>query len=113
MGLTAPLIMLEGAALKIISANALKEGHPLWWTGAAWSRDIEMAVHLEPAKAQAVLDARLKADATLIASGELEDALNRRGETLRRQAIRAVGPTVRPDLHRVPEPEPMAFKKAA
>jgi Protein of unknown function (DUF2849) len=83
--------------MAILTANLLDEGTPVWWTGAAWHPDITLALRVDPKVAEALsvdLNARY---ATQIASLEIAP-FNRDGSIPRRQRIRQLGPTVRPDL---------------
>lgn len=84
--------------MKILTGNDLRTGAVVWWTGADWSLHIEDAVdageHAEAViareqGAQRVTDAQV-IDGTVDARGIRPAHIKDR--------IRALGPTVRPDL---------------
>ncbi len=84
--------------MKILTGNDLKTGHVIWWDGQGWSLHVEDAV-----------DAGDRADA-IIAREEAECRVNgayaidgeKTADGVRpahiKDRIRALGPTVRPDL---------------
>ena len=84
--------------MKLLTGNDLPSGDVVWWTGQGWSRHIEDAVDVG-AQGEAILRAEEGArrvnvpyviDATLTADGPRPAHIKDR--------IRALGPTVRPDL---------------
>jgi len=84
--------------MKLLTGNDLPSGDVVWWTGQGWSRHIEDAVDVG-AQGEAILRAEEGArrvnvpyviDATLTAEGPRPAHIKDR--------IRALGPTVRPDL---------------
>lgn len=84
--------------MKILTGNDLKTGDVLWWTGADWSRHVEDAVdvgeHYEAVLATEEAARRVNnsyaIEATRTAEGVRPAHIKDR--------IRALGPTVRPDL---------------
>jgi hypothetical protein len=83
--------------MAIITANLLDEGTPVWWTGSVWHSDIALAARFDAKQAEAMLPDLSSQFATLVASLEVAP-FNRDGSVPRRQRIRQLGPTVRPDL---------------
>ncbi len=84
--------------MKILTGNDLKSGAVVWWDGAQWSLHVADAVDVGD-HAETVL-AREEAARRVNASYAIEAA---RDETGVRPAhikdrVRALGPTVRPDL---------------
>lgn len=84
--------------MKLLTGNDLKTGDVIWWTGGGWSRHVEDAAdvgdHGEPilqaeAGAQRVNDPAI-IDAIATPEGPRPAHIKDR--------IRALGPTVRPDL---------------
>jgi len=88
--------------VKLLTGNDLATGDVTWWTGDGWSRHIEDAVdvgdHGEALLAQETAALRVNAayliDATATPEGPRPAHIKDR--------IRALGPTVRPDLTRKP-----------
>jgi hypothetical protein len=93
--------------MHIVSANTTAEGAPVWWTGRGWSAEIAEAARLDAEAAQAALDRALRHDQRIVAVVEVEK-LGADGGPRRRQRIRALGPTVRPDLGSDPIRVPVA-----
>ena len=84
--------------MKILTGNDLKSGAVVWWDGRSWSLHVEDAVDAG-ADADSILateQAARRVNAAYAIEGE------RTGETVRpahiKDRIRALGPTVRPDL---------------
>ena len=84
--------------MKLLTGNDLPSGDVVWWTGQGWSRHIEDAVDVGD-QGEAILRAEEGArrvnvpyviDATLTAEGPRPAHIKDR--------IRALGPTMRPDL---------------
>ena len=84
--------------MKLLTGNDLASGDVTWWTGSGWSRHIEEAVDVG-AEGEAIARAEEGArrvnvpyviDATMTADGPRPAHIKDR--------IRALGPTVRPDL---------------
>ena len=84
--------------MKLLTGSDLASGDVIWWTGSGWSRHVEDAVDTTDqgeALARAEEGARrvngpYVIDATLTAEGPRPAHIKDR--------IRALGPTVRPDL---------------
>jgi hypothetical protein len=84
--------------VKILTGNDLASGDVVWWTGSGWSRHLEDAVevgssgeaiaHVEEAALRVNVPYVIDAEAT--AEGPRPAHIKDR--------IRALGPTVRPDL---------------
>ena len=84
--------------MKILTGNDLKSGAVVWWDGRSWSLHVEDAVDAG-ADADSILateQAARNVNAAYAIEGE------RTSETVRpahiKDRIRALGPTVRPDL---------------
>jgi hypothetical protein len=84
--------------VKILTGNDLKTGAVIWWDGQAWSRHVDDAVDVgehgadiaaAESAARRVVDANV-IDGTRTAEGVRPAHIKDR--------IRALGPTVRPDL---------------
>ena len=84
--------------MKLLTGNDLKTGDVIWWDGSSWSRHIEDAVDVGEHG-----DALLAAEegARRVNTGYIIDAKatpqGPRPDHIK-QRIRALGPTVRPDL---------------
>ena len=84
--------------MKIVTGNDLKTGAVVWWTGADWSIHVEDAVDAgEQAEDIATREeAARRVNAPYVIEGE------KTAEGVRpahiKDRIRALGPTVRPDL---------------
>jgi len=84
--------------MKILTGNDLRTGAVTWWTGEGWSLHVEDAVdvdeHGEAIAAEETAARRVNAaaviDATMTPEGPRPAHIKDR--------IRALGPTVRPDL---------------
>jgi hypothetical protein len=84
--------------MKLLTGNDLPSGDVIWWTGSGWSRHVEDATDAAD-QGEAIARAEEGArrvngpyviDATLTAEGPRPAHIKDR--------IRALGPTVRPDL---------------
>jgi hypothetical protein len=84
--------------MKLLTGNDLPTGDVIWWTGSGWSRHVEDAVDVTD-QGEAIARAEEGArrvngpyviDATATAEGPRPAHIKDR--------IRALGPTVRPDL---------------
>ena len=84
--------------MKILTGNDLKSGAVVWWTGSGWSLHVDDAADAGD-HAEAVL-AREEAARRVNASYAVEAAKS--ADRVRpahiKERIRALGPTVRPDL---------------
>lgn len=84
--------------MKILTGNDLKSGAVVWWDGSAWSLDVNTAVDVGD-NADAILAAE-EAARRVNASYAIDAALDANGVRPAhiKERIRALGPTVRPDL---------------
>jgi Protein of unknown function (DUF2849) len=84
--------------MKILTGNDLKSGAVVWWTGSGWSLHVDDAADAGD-HADAIL-AREEAARNVNASYAIE--ATRDADGIRpahiKERIRALGPTVRPDL---------------
>ena len=84
--------------MKILTGNDLKTGDVIWWTGSEWSRHIEDAADAGE-HADAILhqeEAARRVKAPYVIEGEVTEEGPRPADI--KDRIRALGPTVRPDL---------------
>ncbi len=84
--------------MKILTGNDLKSGAVVWWDGSAWSLNVDDAVDVGDAAAEVL--AREEAARRVNASYAIDAARNEDGirPAHIKERIRALGPTVRPDL---------------
>jgi hypothetical protein len=85
--------------LKILTGNDLKTGAVVWWDGSGWSLHVEEAVDVG-AEVDAIL-AREEAARNVNASYAIDAEQDGEGRVRPahiKDRIRALGPTVRPDL---------------
>ncbi len=85
--------------MKILTGNDLKTGAVTWWTGSDWSIHVDEAVDVGD-QAEAIL-AREEAARRVNASYAIDAELDGDGKVRPahiKDRIRALGPTVRPDL---------------
>ena len=84
--------------MKILTGNDLKSGAVVWWTGSGWSLHVDDAADAGD-HADAIL-AREEAARNVNASYAIEAARGADGVRPAhiKERIRALGPTVRPDL---------------
>jgi hypothetical protein len=85
--------------MKILTGNDLRTGDVVWWTGSEWSRRVDEAVDqadliLAREDAACRVNGGYAIDAVATADGVRPAHIKDR--------IRALGPTVRPDLTRKP-----------
>jgi hypothetical protein len=84
--------------MKILTGNDLKTGAVTWWTGYDWSLHVEDAVDAG-AEAEAIAareEAARRVNAPYVIEGERTENGVRPAHI--KDRIRALGPTVRPDL---------------
>ncbi|MFA7594755.1 MAG: DUF2849 domain-containing protein [Novosphingobium sp.] len=84
--------------MKILTGNDLKTGAVIWWTGTDWSRHVDDAVDVGDqgdAIAAAESAARRVVDANVIDGEKTAEGVR---PAHIKDRIRALGPTVRPDL---------------
>ncbi len=85
--------------MKIITGNDLKSGAVTWWTGYDWSIHIEEAVDAGQ-EAEAIAkreEAARRVNGPYIIDAERDEDGTPRPDHIK-ERIRALGPTVRPDL---------------
>ena len=84
--------------MKILTGNDLKTGDVIWWTGSDWSRHIEDAVDVGD-NFEALLhreEAARRVNTPYAIDGEATEDGPRPAHI--KDRVRALGPTVRPDL---------------
>ncbi len=85
--------------MKILTGNDLKSGAVTWWTGQDWSLHVEDAVDVGD-QADTILareEAARRVNSAYAIEAERDDARGVRPAHIK-DRIRALGPTVRPDL---------------
>ena len=84
--------------MKIVTGNDLKTGAVIWWTGQGWSLHVDDAVDVGDHAENLIAT---ESAARRVVDGQAIDA-TRTDEGVRpahiKDRIRALGPTVRPDL---------------
>lgn len=84
--------------MKILTGNDLPTGEVIWWTGSGWSRHVEDAADVGEqgeAIATAEMGARRANAAYVIDAAETPEGPR---PAHIKDRVRALGPTVRPDL---------------
>lgn len=84
--------------MNILTGNDLADGRVVWWTGTGWSKDVNDAVDVGDngeAVAAEQQAARAVSEAWIVAA---EAGDNGPVPSHIKERIRALGPTVRPDL---------------
>lgn len=84
--------------MKILTGNDLKTGDVTWWTGSDWSRHVEDAVDAGE-NFEAILreeEATRRVNVPYAIEAEMTDDGPRPSHI--KDRVRALGPTVRPDL---------------
>ena len=84
--------------MKILTGNDLKTGAVIWWDGSGWSLHVEDAVDVADHGADIAATesaARRVVDANVISAERTADGIR---PAHIKDRIRALGPTVRPDL---------------
>jgi|TARA_R100000049_G_C1933608_1_gene77455 hypothetical protein len=97
--------------VNLITGNDLKTGAVTWWTGSGWSSAIEDAVDAgDDAEAIAATEeAARRVNVPYVVEAEHgPDSVPRPSHI--KERVRALGPTVRPDLTLKPE-DPSAIEK--
>jgi hypothetical protein len=84
--------------VKILTGNDLKSGAVIWWDGQGWSLHVNDAIDI--ADAGAMLIAREEAAQNVFAAYVIDGEQTAEGVRPAhiKDRIRALGPTVRPDL---------------
>ena len=84
--------------MKILTGNDLKSGAVVWWTGSEWSLHVDEAAdageHADAVLAQEEAARRVNASYAIAATRD-QDGVR---PAHIKERIRALGPTVRPDL---------------
>ena len=84
--------------MKLLTGNDLASGDVVWWTGQDWSRHVEDAVDVGT-KGEAILraeDGARRVNVPYLIDAEATEQGPRPAHI--KDRIRALGPTVRPDL---------------
>lgn len=84
--------------MNILTGNDLLDGRVVWWTGDAWSRSVADAVDVGE-KGEAIAEQQVAAQAVSeawVVPAEAGD--NGPVPSHIKERVRALGPTVRPDL---------------
>lgn len=84
--------------MRILTGNDLKSGAVVWWSGHDWSLHIEEAVDVGD-KGDEIAhreEAQRRVNVPYVIDAELRDGSPRPSHI--KERIRALGPTVRPDL---------------
>lgn len=89
---------------QVVTANDLRSGEVVFWTGHGWSTDHAEAQVLRDPDAQEAALSMAQADGLRVVDAYLA-AVGERVEPVRyREWLRTQGPTVRPDLGKQSEP---------
>ncbi|KWV90423.1 DUF2849 domain-containing protein [Erythrobacter sp. YT30] len=85
--------------MKVLTGNDLKTGDVIWWTGSDWSRHVDDAgdVGDEGEEILAREEAARRVNVPYIIEASREDDGSVRPAHIK-DRVRALGPTVRPDL---------------
>lgn len=84
--------------MKILTGNDLKSGHVVWWDGEQWSKFVNSAADVGD-RGEAII-AREEGAQRVFAAYVIDGARDENGVRPAhiKERIRALGPTVRPDL---------------
>ena len=85
--------------MKILTGNDLKSGDVIWWTGTSWSRHVDDAVDVGNGGEEILgrEEAARRVNVPYIINATREDDGSVRPAHIK-DRVRALGPTVRPDL---------------
>ncbi|MEL7188430.1 MAG: DUF2849 domain-containing protein [Pseudomonadota bacterium] len=85
--------------MKVLTGNDLKTGDVIWWTGSDWSRHVDDASDVgdEGEEILAREEAARRVNVPYIIEASREDDGSVRPAHIK-DRVRALGPTVRPDL---------------
>ncbi|MEO0643010.1 MAG: DUF2849 domain-containing protein [Pseudomonadota bacterium] len=85
--------------MKILTGNDLKTGDVTWWTGEGWSRHVDDAVDVGETGEEVLAreEAARRVNVPYIIDATLEKDGSVRPAHIK-DRVRALGPTVRPDL---------------
>lgn len=84
--------------MRILTGNDLRTGAVVWWTGTFWSLHVEEAVDVTGEEDRVIgrEEAARRVNAAYAIDAEISDGTPRPAHI--KDRIRALGPTVRPDL---------------
>ncbi|MBX9896806.1 MAG: DUF2849 domain-containing protein [Qipengyuania sp.] len=84
--------------MRILTGNDLRTGAVVWWTGAFWSLHVEESVDVAGEEDRIIgrEEGARRVNAAYAIDAELKDGSPRPAHI--KDRIRALGPTVRPDL---------------
>lgn len=84
--------------MRILTGNDLRTGAVVWWTGTFWSLHVEEAVDVSGEEDRVIgrEEAARRVNAAYAIDAEISDGTPRPAHI--KDRIRALGPTVRPDL---------------
>lgn len=84
--------------MRILTGNDLKSGAVTWWTGSDWSLHVEDAVDVSGSEEEIARreEALRRVNVPYAIDAELHDGKPRPAHI--KDRVRALGPTVRPDL---------------
>nr|WP_298926171.1 DUF2849 domain-containing protein [uncultured Erythrobacter sp.] len=84
--------------MKVLTGNDLKTGDVTWWTGTSWSRDVNDAADVGERGAEILAREEAARRVNVPYLIEAERTENGVRPAHIKDRVRAVGPTVRPDL---------------
>ena len=84
--------------MRLLTGNDLKTGAVTWWTGSDWSIHVEDAADVSGAEDETARreEAARRVNAPYAIDAEMQDGSPRPAHI--KERVRALGPTVRPDL---------------
>ena len=84
--------------MRILTGNDLKTGFVTWWTGEGWSLHVEDAIDVAGSEEEIARreEAARRVNAPYAIDAELHEGAPRPAHI--KDRVRALGPTVRPDL---------------
>ena len=85
--------------MRVLTGNDLKTGDVIWWTGEGWSRHVDDAADAgeQAERVLAAEEAALRVNVPYVIDASREEDGSVRPAHIK-DRIRALGPTVRPDL---------------
>ena len=96
--------------MRLLTGNDLKSGFVTWWTGESWSLHVEDAVDVTGSEEEIAAreEAARRVNAPYAIGAEMHEGTPRPSHI--KDRVRALGPTVRPDLTLKPD-DPQAVEK--
>jgi hypothetical protein len=84
--------------MRILTGNDLRTGAVVWWTGTLWSLHVEEAIEVGGEEDRVIgrEEAARRVNSAYAIDAELREGIPRPAHI--KDRIRALGPTVRPDL---------------